>query len=234
MATPLPTPTEEFARRSSGERAALYIRRLIFDGELRPGSRVPQDEVAQSLGISRIPVREALIALEREGWVTMEMHRGAFVTALDEPAVRDHYELFGLVYGFAVERAVTRSGPDLTRSLKAILQLLDTTDDPTEVWRLTLDFHAQVVEAAGSPRVRVVLRSMTGLIPGNFFELVPGAVESEKRGFAAIIRAVAKGDGERAAAEYARTMRSQGDRVVQVLKGRGLLDPPTDETGSTS
>ncbi|MGZ4706542.1 MAG: hypothetical protein ACXWCM_16885, partial [Acidimicrobiales bacterium] len=37
-------------------------------------------------------------------------------------------------------------------------------------------------------------------------------------------------DGERAAAEYARTMKAQGDRVVQVLKGRGLLDPPTDPT----
>jgi hypothetical protein len=57
---------------------------------------------------------------------------------------------------------------------------------------------------------------------------VPGAVDSEKRGFAAIVRAVAKQDGERAAAEYARTMQAQGDRVVEVLTGRGLLDPPTD------
>jgi len=52
---------------SSGDQAALYIRRLMFDGDLRPGTRVPQDEIAQALGVSRIPVREALIALEREG-----------------------------------------------------------------------------------------------------------------------------------------------------------------------
>ena len=63
--TDLPMP-DEFERRSSGDQAALYIRRLIFDGQLRPGGRVPQDEVAKSLGISRIPVREALIALEAE------------------------------------------------------------------------------------------------------------------------------------------------------------------------
>jgi len=232
MATPLSMPTAEFARRSSGEQAALYIRRLIFDGELQPGARVPQDEIAQALGISRIPIREALIALEREGWVTIVMHRGAFVTALDEQAVRDHYELYGLVYGFAVGRAVARSGPELTRPLKEIQQALSATDDPTEVWNLTIRFHAQVVDAARSPRIRVVLRSMSGLIPGNFFELVPGTVESEKRGAAAIVRAVAKGDGERAGAEYARMMRAQGDRVVQVLKGRGLLDPPLEMTGS--
>jgi DNA-binding GntR family transcriptional regulator len=226
MASAPPRPPDEFTRRSSGEQAALYIRRLIFDGELRPGMRVQQDEVAQSLGISRIPVREALIALEREGWVTIEMHRGAFVNALDEQTVRDHYELYGLVYGFAVERAVNRSGAALIEPLTEVHRALGRTKDPAEVWRLTLQFHNLVIDAAGSPRIRVVLRAMPGMIPGNFFELVPGSVESEKRGFAAIVRAVAKGDGPRAAAEYAKTMRAQGDRVVRVMSERGLLDPP--------
>ncbi len=63
---------EPITRRSSGDEAARFIRRAIFDGTLRPGARVPQDQVAEALGISRIPVREALIALEREGWVTIE------------------------------------------------------------------------------------------------------------------------------------------------------------------
>src|SRR5947209_18031373 len=94
--TPLPYDVR-LARRSSGEDAALLIKRMIFEGELKPGERVPQDDVAAMLGISRIPVREALIALEREGWVTIEMHRGAFVNSLDAPAVRDNHELFGLV-----------------------------------------------------------------------------------------------------------------------------------------
>ena len=82
MAT-IPPPGAAMIRQSSGEQAAVHIRRLIFDGELRPGDRVPQDEIAHTLGISRIPVREALIALEREGWVTIEMHRGAFISAID-------------------------------------------------------------------------------------------------------------------------------------------------------
>jgi len=86
----LPAPHREGARRGSGDQAASYIRRLIFDGDLRPGERVPQDEVARVLGMSRIPVREALIALEREGWVTIELHRGAFVNAISQDTVRDH------------------------------------------------------------------------------------------------------------------------------------------------
>ena len=107
-------------RTSSGEQIASHIRRLIFEGSLRPGTRVPQDAIAQDLGVSRIPIREALIVLEREGWVTTEMHRGAFVNALDEQAVHDHYELFGLIYGFAAKRALARSAADLPERLADI------------------------------------------------------------------------------------------------------------------
>jgi DNA-binding GntR family transcriptional regulator len=220
----LSPPADGFERRSSGEQAALYIRRLIFDGELRPGSRVPQDDVAGRLGISRIPVREALIALEHEGWVTIAMHRGAFVNALDPQAVRDQYELYGLTYGFAVEKAVDRAGPLFAEQLTDIERALADADHPDDVWKLTLRFHNLVVETAASPRVRVVLRALPGLIPGNFFALVPGAIAEEKRGFNAIVRAVRKHDAERAAHEYARMMRRQGGHVVDVLAARGLFE----------
>src|SRR2546430_1445966 len=120
------------ARRSSGDEAALLIRRMIFDGALRPGERVPQDDVAAMLGISRIPVREALIALEREGWVTIEMHRGAFVNALDARSVRDHYELFGLVSGFAAPLAMARAGPELVARRSDLMAACEPTDDPVE------------------------------------------------------------------------------------------------------
>ncbi len=228
MASPVPA-TDVIQRRSSGDQAALFIRRLIFDGELRPGTRVPQDEVAGRLGISRIPVREALIALEREGWVTIEMHRGAFVNALDQVSVRDHYDLYGLTYGFAIERAVERGGPEFPLQLTEVERSIATATDVGDAWRLAIRFHEVVVAAARSPRIVVVLRAMPGLIPGNFFELVPGAFEAEKKGFATIARAVRKGDGESAAREYARMMHRQGQRVVEVLEDRGLFQPPAEE-----
>ncbi|HEX6476503.1 MAG TPA: GntR family transcriptional regulator [Acidimicrobiales bacterium] len=221
---PRTSSAQQFARRSSGTDAALYIRRLIFEGELRPGERVPQDELAQDLGISRIPIREALIALESGGWVTIELHRGAFVTALDEQAVRDHYELYGLVYGFAAKRALARKAPGLDDELAKLADAFDESDDPEELESLAIDFHAAITGAARSPRINVVLRAMSGLVPGNFFELVPAAIEGERRGLTAIARAMKRRDGDRAAAEYQRMMRRQGDNVVAVLSERGLLD----------
>jgi DNA-binding GntR family transcriptional regulator len=218
-------PERQLRRRSSGEEAALYVRKLIFDGYLRPGARVNQDDVAQALGISRIPVREALIALEQQGWVTIEPNRGAFVASLDEQAVRDHYELYGLVYGFAARRALEQHDGALGEKLVQLAADFARTSDPAEAQRIAVAFHAAVVEAARSPRIEVVVRALSALVPGRFYELVPTAMKLQRAGFSAIARACQRGDGEEAAAEYTRTMRGVAGEVVQLFGRRGLFEP---------
>jgi DNA-binding GntR family transcriptional regulator len=225
----LTPPDGGMVRMSASDQAALYIRKLIFDGELRPGNRVPQDEIARNLGMSRIPIREALIALAREGWVTIEMNRGAFINALDAQAVHDTYELFGMIYGFAARRAVTRGVTDLAPRLSDLAKQMSATDDPATLGKLTIQFHAAIVEAAGSPRINVLLRAMSGMLPGEFFALVPSAVELEKRGLIAIARAMKNGDAEKAAEQYGRMMNRVGDQVVQVFKDHGLFDTKLEE-----
>jgi DNA-binding GntR family transcriptional regulator len=225
-ASSLPAPTDMPKRRSSGSQASEYIRQLIFDGELRPGERVPQDQVAEVLSVSRIPVREGLIALEREGWVTIELNRGAFVNALDADAVRDSYELLGLVYGFATRRALARSGPDLVDHLATIEAEMRTTTDPGPFHDLTMRFHNTIVEASRSPRIKVMLRSTTGLVSGNFFEKIPGAIEVERQGTTALVRALRDGDVDQAVTEYQTMLTRQGDLVVRAFEARGLFTTP--------
>ena len=188
-----PLPQAQLSRRTSGEAAALYIRKLIFDGYLRPGARVHQDDVAQALGISRIPVREALIALEQQGWVTIEPNRGAFVTLLDEQAVRDHYELYGLVYGFAAKKALERSDGILGEKLGQLAADYAGAADPAEAQRIALAFHAAVIDAAGSPRIDVLVRALSALVPGDFYELVPNAMSLQRPGFSSVARRVSAG-----------------------------------------
>ncbi len=187
--------------------------------------RIPQDAIAEDLGVSRIPVREALIVLEHEGWVTIEMHRGAFINALDKRAVHDHYELYGLIYGFAAQRALARAGDGLPDALAEIHRNFASATDPDEQQQQSIAFHGAIVRAAASPRINVALRAMSALVPGDFFEMVPSAVDVEKRGLAAIVRAMQKNDGERASAEYARMMRQVGNKVTQLFDERSLFDP---------
>lgn len=224
----LPPPGPGHSRVSSGEQVRQYVLRLVFDGVLRQGQRVPQDAVANALGVSRIPVREALIALEREGWVTIIKHHGVFVNSLDERAVQDHYELFGMFYGFGVRRATERQGGAvLAKNLAPVQKRITAAaadNDVDELYRATLAFHQVVVQAAQSPRVGTVLRLMTGLVPGNFFELVPGAAALERQGTAAILRAVRREDADGAAEKYAGMLRKQGLLVVELFRRKGLFD----------
>ena len=210
-------------QKGSGDQAAAYIRQMIFEGELRPGERLPQDVIAKTLGISRIPVREAIVALEREGWLTTRFHHGAFVNTFDEDTIRDNYELFGLVYGLASRRAIHRNEPEFASRLDKIAKETAKTDDPAEVERLAVAFHGLIVETAHSPRIRLVLRAMSALVPGPFFELVPDAIAPEKRSMSAIVRAVKKGDEQRASREYERTLTLQGEFVVELFRQHDLL-----------
>ena len=220
---PAPDPHHVVSRQASGEYAAAYIRRLIFDGELRQDMRLPQDEVAKALGVSRIPVREAVVALEREGWVTTSLHRGAFVNPFDEGTIRDHYELFGLIYGLAARRAVLRQVPELADTLGQLAKTVSSTDDPIELQELAITFHSSIVKAAQSPRIPVVLRAMSALVPGPFFQLVPDAIEPARKGLAAIARAVKRRDAERASKEYGQMLGQQGELVVELFRRRSRV-----------
>src|SRR5438128_1657637 len=162
-------------RPSSGDLVAVHVRSLIFNGELRQGDRVHQDDIAKSLGVSRIPVREAIIALDREGWLTITPHRGAFVHGLDEDSLRDHYELLGLVYGLAARRAVERASQEARARLRAAQEALGAAKTPDELHETNDLFLRTLLALAGSPRLGRVMRNMSTVVPGNFFELVPGS-----------------------------------------------------------
>jgi DNA-binding GntR family transcriptional regulator len=210
-------------RRSSGEQVAAHIRQLIFDGSLRQGDRIRQDDIAEELGVSRIPVREAIIGLDREGWVTIEPHRGAFVHGLDEGSVRDHYELIGLTYGLAARRAVERADDDQVAVLVGLQRDLNTTTEPDEFTRRNETFIRQLLDMANSDRVTSVLRVMSGIVPGNFFEHVPAGIATQQKGTAAMAKAIKAGDGAKADEEAVRLLRRQGDHVIEVLARQQIV-----------
>ena len=218
---------------SLGDKAAAHIKRLIFDGVLAPGTRVPQDLVAQELGISRVPVREALIGLEREGWVRIELHRGAFVHGFDEATLRDHYELYGLVLGFAARRALERVDADaLAAKLTTLAKQVAKAKEPALLGELTVDFHDTVLRASTSRPSAKLLRALSQMVPGDFFSLVPHAMVVERRGLPKIAAAIAARDGEAADAEYRRVMHAVGDDVLAVFAARGLLTEPQERASA--
>ncbi|WP_211247626.1 GntR family transcriptional regulator [Cryptosporangium arvum] len=212
------------SRPTSAQQVAAHIRRMIFDQRLRAGERVPQDEIAAELRVSRVPVREAVIALDREGWVTSRPHLGAFVNGLDENSVRDHYELLGLMYGLAARRAVERGTEEGIAALAETAKELQATNDADAFAALNTTFLRQVLVLASSRRISAVARVITtNIVPGNFFAQVPGVIRIHKRGMRAIVKALKAGDGTGAEAAFVDLLRAETDSVVSLLEQRGLL-----------
>jgi DNA-binding GntR family transcriptional regulator len=220
-------PSGGLSRPTSAQQVAGYIRRMIFDNRLRAGERVPQDEIAAELRVSRVPVREAVIALDREGWVMIEPHRGAFVIGLDEQSTRDHYELLGRFYGLVAQRATERGSDEGIAALVTFSRLLQDATDPHEFTELNLEFLRQMVALGGSRRMSAVLRQMAqSIVPGDFFAEVPGAMAIHKRGLRAVVKALKARDGLRADEELEGLLRREADKVVVLLQARGLFGEP--------
>jgi DNA-binding GntR family transcriptional regulator len=91
---------------TTAQHAVAALRRAIIAGELRPGDRVRQEELAERIGVSIAPVREALAVLEQEGQVSYRPRRGYFVTELDIENLREIYELREVLEDRAARRAL--------------------------------------------------------------------------------------------------------------------------------
>lgn len=217
------TDGRPLARPSSGAQVAAWVRGRILDGELRRGDRVVQEDVARELGVSRIPVREALVALDVEGWVTLEPHRGAFVRGVDDAWVRDHYEVLGVLYGLAARWAATRGTAEERARLRALQQEHATTDDVETFDARNHLLLTQMFAMARSPRLVTALRAAGSVVPGNFFAAVPDTVAPQRAGIATTVDAIERGDASRARDALATLVARQGDAVVTLLRDRGVL-----------
>ncbi len=205
----------------TSDRVAEEVRRLVWTGELGAGARLNQDDLARRFGVSRIPVREALIALAHAGVISMTPHRGAFVEPLTAEAVGDLYELYARVDGFAIAKAVER-GRDLD-ALIADLRWAADAPDRDSLFDRVLSARRRLHTLGGSPRFDAVARGLVGLVPGNFFVEVLGTAAVARRQLPLVADSLEAGRADAATGHYAAMLREQGKLVVDRLRENGAL-----------
>ncbi len=182
--------------------AADILRRRILNGELKPGDRLVQRPLAAELGISRIPLREALIRLEREGWITNEPNKGAVVSQIDATSIAEHYEMIGVLHGHAGARAAEQADPDAVAELRDIVRAVDEETRGSELTELIREFDEQVIVMANSTSLNRLLNSASAPTPTFLLDEVPGRAAVEKERLHRILDAIEAGDAARARHEY--------------------------------
>jgi DNA-binding GntR family transcriptional regulator len=139
---------------------------MILRGDLPPGARINEPDVAARLGVSRVPVREALRELESSGLVVARKHAGVFVREPDADEIRGLYDLRSLLDGYAGRRAAQLPLPGriaLAEALAgsiALMQDAATAHDVTRYYAENLRFHWLMVEAADNLPVVETYRSV--------------------------------------------------------------------------
>jgi DNA-binding GntR family transcriptional regulator len=113
------------APRALYEEVAELLRQRIFARELEPGSWIDELRIAEALGISRTPLREALKVLAAEGLVTMKVRRGAYVTEVSDKDLRDVYHLLALMESDAARVVAQNASAEQMAQIKALHQALE-------------------------------------------------------------------------------------------------------------
>lgn len=152
--------------RSAGVAAAEQIREAIVDGRLEPGQRLKEEQLARELGISRTPVREALVMLQSEGLVDASPNRGSTVRTYTRGDLEEMYELRAMLEGHAARRAAGRITAAQLDTLRASCERFRALLGPNDVRALVSEngtFHQTILEAAGSERLTSMLREVVAL-----------------------------------------------------------------------
>ena len=151
----VPRSAMSLTKRALYEEVAELLRQRIFARELAPGSWIDELRIAEELGISRTPLREALKVLAAEGLVTMKVRRGAYVTEVSEQDLREVYELLALLESDAAGvlcRRATAADLHELQQLHAELEAAATQGAPgrERFFELNEAFHRRMLEMAGN------------------------------------------------------------------------------------
>ena len=158
------------------DQVVSHILNLMLTGKLRSGDRVDRNEIAQGLGVSRVPIQEALVQLEHDGIVSTRYHRGAFVERFDEDTVLEHYELDGLLNGIAAARAAANPTPRILGQLDALTRSLRTAKDSRAFAEFAAEYRRTVNDEYAGPRLHATIRASQNLIPRVFWMTYQGGI----------------------------------------------------------
>jgi DNA-binding GntR family transcriptional regulator len=142
---------------SLSDQVYTYLRRQLNQGELLPGSTINIGEIALQLGISKTPLRDALIQLELEGFVTILPRRGVRVNLLEMGDVKNAYEAIGLIEACIVTGCIDKIKPEHIKKLKKLNNTMIADikrDDFSTFFETNLEFHDVFVELSENKLLR--------------------------------------------------------------------------------
>jgi DNA-binding GntR family transcriptional regulator len=225
-AEPKGKPEDGTGTESRGEIAYIRLKSSIRAGELKPGQRIRENEMASQLDMSRTPVREALRRLEADGLLTFAPYRGMVISELDHQAVMELYQMREVLEGTAAGLAARHA----SEAEIGILEDLVAADkgsaaDPKEVATHNRQFHGAVYRSAHN---RYLLKTLNVLgdamaLLGMTTMSLTGRSDTAREEHAAIVAAIADHDAAGAESAARRHIREAQRARLRLMFGDGAV-----------
>jgi|YNPNPStandDraft_1061719.scaffolds.fasta_scaffold29558_3 DNA-binding GntR family transcriptional regulator len=221
------------------ERGARILREAILRGDLRPGQKLRQQELAESLGMSATPVREVLRILEAEGLLVRDPYRGVFVAEVSPEDTEEIAPIRVALESLAVKMCASRITDDELATLEQLAQEMEEAwqkdMDLVRVRRCNYHFHSTIYHASGSTILCGIIERLWPRFATDLLWMIPGRADSSMAQHRAILEALKQRDGDRAAELMAEHIMTAGREIVEFLKRQswGVI-PRTVSTSLTS
>lgn len=145
-----------------GQMVYAVLREAIISGAFAPGEWLRQESLAAAIGVSRIPVRTALLQLESEGLVTFHPHRGARVRSLSPSQIDEIYRLRTLLESYALRLSMNRMTPERLERLRKLAQKLDQQPEGGEFLDVRVKFYRELYDADANPLLVEMIEELRG------------------------------------------------------------------------
>ncbi|WP_432831024.1 GntR family transcriptional regulator [Dactylosporangium sp. CA-092794] len=215
---------------TKGEAAYLYLREAILDGRLRPGQRVTLATLAQDMGMSQMPVREALKQLAREGLVVVTPHTETLIAPFELGDVQNIFAVKANLESLAARLAAGRVTPTLLAALGDLHAEMGgamAVEDYETFARCNRRFHEEIFEAAGNPHLHRLLEEVWAQ---SFrfragYRIIPGRAAKAYDEHEVLILALRAGNADLAEVAMKSHISRAGSDLVELIAD-GKLDWP--------
>lgn len=146
-----------------------HVVNLILTGKLRSGDRIDRNEIAHALGLSRVPIQEAVVQLEHDGILSTRYHRGAFVERFDEAVVLEYHEIYGMLNGIAAARAAADPENRVIAKLDALMPVLRSSFAGQTFNDAGWEYRRAIYDEYAGPRLLANIRASQAFIPREFW-----------------------------------------------------------------
>lgn len=215
--------------KSKNEQVYEYLHTQILHGDLAPGSKLVIDQIARQLGVSQIPVREAIFRLESDGFVTFETHVGAKVSEIRAKEIREVFQVLEAMEVMSGRAACVLISKDQIKWLEKLTKdMAQVTGDPNQ-WSLhNKEFHQYICDIAETGLVKKVLREALDhwdrLRHYYVKEVSARRVKYAQYEHEQLIRALKKRDADRFEAIVRKHNQESLRAYLAYLEAKGALD----------